>query len=133
MAQREIRFRAWDGTTMFDVAQITFNDSLWSCDKGRGVSIKYQPHIELMQYTGLKDKNGKEIYDRDIISYTFDSLLLKGEIHWNSYCGEWQYKYMGANNHTVTDNLWLLLSNTRFPKNVTVIGNIYENPELIGK
>ena len=66
-----------------------------------------------MQFTGLHDKNGKEIYEGDIIAFRNEKgeITLKGEIYWES-------------------------RNAKFsdfsPKNqVEVIGNIYENPELL--
>ena len=69
---REIKFRAWTGDDMVDVSAIIF-------DEGTKVS-PYEPHIldshndvhllkdiELMQYTGLRDKNGTEIYEGDVV------------------------------------------------------------------
>jgi uncharacterized phage protein (TIGR01671 family) len=68
---REIKFRAWNGKEVKQVDQITIGENTWSCENGYGVSIPYQPSIILMQYTGLKDKNGKEIYEGDIVKGIF--------------------------------------------------------------
>lgn len=76
--------------------------------------------IELMQSTGLKDKNGVEIYEGDII--VFDSLpKVKVYIEWRKenagfHFGDW---YENCFPYTNTD--------------ATIIGNIYENPELLDK
>jgi uncharacterized phage protein (TIGR01671 family) len=117
---REIKFRAWDGENMFDVAQITFNDGTWDISKGRGVSVCFQPHIILMQYTGLKDKNGKEIYEGDIIqdselsyairfgNFTLGDAEIVGFHCWNDEYGE---GVIGKIDEDV----------------IEVIGNIYEN------
>jgi len=80
---REIKFRAWTGDDMVDVSAIIF-------DEGTKVS-PYEPHIldshndvhllkdiELMQYTGLRDKNGVEIYEGDVV----EDSKGRGEVLW---------------------------------------------------
>ena len=80
---REIKFRAWTGDDMVDVSAIIF-------DEGTKVS-PYEPHIldshndvhllkdiELMQYTGLRDKNGTEIYEGDLV----EDSKGRGEVLW---------------------------------------------------
>jgi len=74
-----------------------------------------------MQYTGVKDKNNKEIYEGDIVKYN-DKLT--GVIVW---------KYIGFvlelfNKKKSTIILWYDIDNR---DNIEVLGNIYENPELV--
>lgn len=72
---REIKFRAWlkDDKRMVEVRSIDFHE------EGNIITVNYndifgfelnENEIELMQYTGLKDKNGKEIYEGDVVNFT---------------------------------------------------------------
>jgi uncharacterized phage protein (TIGR01671 family) len=124
---REIKFRAWDKERK-DMRQIKLMDwsewwvstgSTWERENGLEYgernSFKNEEtdrHI-LMQYTGLKDKNGKEIYEGDIV--------------------EWDEKEWGAPNREVVIWDYELLSSRRtdWKQFCEVIGNIYENPELL--
>lgn len=75
----------------------------------------------VMQYTGLKDKNGKEIWEGDIVKWeTFKGI---GEVFWDSDNAWW-----GLRDHD-GEGSWLSGSNSV----CEVIGNIYENPDLLEK
>ncbi|PZM86351.1 hypothetical protein DLH72_01285 [Candidatus Gracilibacteria bacterium] len=74
--------------------------------------------LELMQYTGLKDKNGKEIYEGDILQIG----LRKYEVIWEDGFYRLFDRKAEAKEKYCSLNL----------KDLKIIGNIYENPELIG-
>ncbi|EJT5924501.1 YopX family protein [Clostridium perfringens] len=80
----------------------------------------------LMQYTGLKDKNGKEIYEGDILSikiYSGDKVIVEGKtvVEFKDGCFGVIWGH---------DKAFLSL-NSFFKAKFEVIGNIYENPELL--
>lgn len=112
--KREIKFRAWDGKRMLppeDISQAPeYRTWLGKTDVG-----------PLMQYTGLKDKNGVEICEGDVIkaTITFMSFQLKGQV-------VFERGYFGI---CVPDN------DETLPlyglSDFEVLGNIYENPELV--
>lgn len=106
--EREIKFRAWDGISMSQ------NTKMIKEIADGGIKSRDIDRLTFLQYTGLKDKNGKEIYEGDII-------LICGQKH--------EVKYEGC-----FFDAYPLLSyaNTlyRYHDESEVIGNIYENPEL---
>jgi len=127
---REIKFRAWDkkGREMFRVIMLSFpvgrNEIIVS---GRGGSITLDKRREgryLMQYTGLHDKNGKEIYEGDIIK-TFGLLdNITGPVEFSDYKLTWQIHPSRWN-----EDVGFELFDIRV--HLEVIGNIYENPDLL--
>lgn len=139
LMKREIKFRAWCRNGQFDdegerqLFVMIDSDSLSFADfKPLKDQLKdIDDEIYIMQYTGLKDNNGKEIYDGDIIAYTTCGIRCRANIIWNEYCGAWHYQYKGALGGTPCDYLEKIMHNSRFPAEPEVIGNIYENPELI--
>src|SRR5690606_17749454 len=133
---REIKFRAWDkeNEVMIYPKGILFDGRVvnFSC----GILEPFEGY-ELMQYTGLKDKNGKEIYEGDIVSgQSFESSMLE---HWNfdvEYEPEiYVIKYHHASFKTFDlKGRWVAVLNHHVSSKVDdlqVIGNIYENSELI--
>lgn len=149
---REIKFRAWDKNnnewlyssraellTFYGFA--IFGECTLLCTP----SIDDLINVEITQYTGLKDENGIEIYEGDIIQFTywwFDGNVaesnLTGTIVYSDVCMSFQLK--GVKNkdwqqHTGhdNDNEYLTpFSELDFEEaDFKVIGNIYENPELL--
>lgn len=78
---------------------------------------KYKDEIVLMQYIGFEDNNGKKIYEGDIINIDYGEVVVKAVVE---YCGT---SFFGSTN---ADN-WDL---NEYHK-IEVLGNIYENPELM--
>lgn len=122
---REIKFRAWNKKEKY--MEIVDDLQMFSNDLSIGIPSKdyflRKDDVELMQYTGLHDKNGKEIYEGDIVKYRdsrgqhiekviFDKGCFYAGMHWGS-----------------STRVAPKLINTRITE---VIGNIYDNLELLG-
>lgn len=126
---REIKFRAWHKylKKMFKIGQITLEEGTWNFepnDRGFiGMSIPYQTSFVLMQYTGLHDKNGKEIYEGDIVKYRDSTGQHIEKVIFDKGCF-----YAGMHGGSST-RVAPKLINTRITE---VIGNIYDNLELLG-
>jgi len=131
---REIKFRMWDKKhkKWADVNQLTdWNtyDIFAVVLKGNHhcpyqvFSVKSDVEYDLLQYTGLKDKNGKEIYDGDIVKSwdeeSEDADEYIDEVKLNLISGIW----FGKNRYC----------HLGLPRGFEVIGNIYENPDLLAK
>lgn len=124
---REIKFRAWhkDLKKMFKIGQITLEKGIWNFEPNDrdfiGMSIPYQPSFVLMQYTGLHDKNGKEIYEGDIVKIKYRDEDI----------GKVIYEHNGFSIDVT--NMNKNYGRVSFVNNfMEVIGNIYDNPELLG-
>ena len=115
---REIKFRAWDGEQIMPAFWVDERKDFFGLIYQRGMS-----KVQFMQYTGLKDKNGKEIYEGDIVKY--DSGNLFG-IEFKF--GKWLC--VNKNDDLKTGILYDLLNAS---VEIEVISNIYENPELLKK
>ena len=140
---REIKFRAWDktGQIMFVPIGYSYIDGYLTCisEAKRTMQNDVTEHLDetwyedyreprysdgkseiiLMQYTGLKDNNGKEIYEGDLINEPeeYGSIFNPWKVIWedNAFFGLEGYDYEAQ------------LEWDKFE----VIGNIYENPELL--
>lgn len=77
------------------------------------------------QYTGLTDKNGKKIFDGDILAFS-DRLVY---VHWHDYCGCWDCSYIKEIDGKPT--LHEDRSPNKWRYKAEVIGNIHDNPELL--
>lgn len=133
MKQREIKFRAWNGKEMIYEAGFCFNHinqlfkkdftDVFIIDGIESGEILYNGDYGdciIMQSTGLKDKNGKEIYEGDIVEHYHLGEVIKSIIHWNEEKAMFCLRYDGdkLNGHH--------LNNSQY----TVIGNIYEDYKL---
>lgn len=122
---REIKFRSWDNDKMIDVKILEYVPEHKSFSGKAGYNINYHlgiPAENLMQYTGLKDKNGKEIYEGDILK---TSNCPNVHVYWFEQGGRWNGKYVGLSEDCEINSSISFTSE--------VIGNIYQNPELLEK
>lgn len=116
---REIKFRAWDklNKEMFNVEIIDFQERKLYKDS---VSYCKFENIELMQYTGLKDMKGKEIYEGDIVTLhngKYKVIFNTEEARFVLRDDEFELEIPFTNNNS---------------KRMEIVGNIYENSELLG-
>lgn len=119
---REIKFRVFDPNTNSMVGTDVGIDKIHLCDFD-GDNITEQEGLVIMQYTGLKDKNGKEIYEGDVVKGFW---WKNGESH--RHIGKVTYGMAAFK--VVGIKQYLGMSDELSPV-YEVIGNIYENPELI--
>lgn len=116
------KFRAWstDKKIMAEVRTLRFTDELVETDKFVERSIE---GAKLMQSTGLLDKNGKEIFEGDILDYNGRKVIVK----WHGSYAGFIYEFVDELKNRTAEWQPLYLSYYKFE----IIGNIYENPELL--
>ena len=124
------KFRAWHNELgrMMSISDMWFNvDSLGEIGLNDAVMNDYitvsPDEIELMQSTGLKDKNGKEIFEGDIVDYKGRKAVIK----WHGSYASFIYRFVDELQERVSEWPPLFLSYYHFE----IIGNIYENKELL--
>lgn len=94
-----------------------------------GDGITYMVSAEdlvLMQSTGLKDKNGKEIFEGDILACKTDDEVINLNIFWDEEHALFMFE---SKKYNEQEPLAELVENNTYP--FEIIGNIYENPELL--
>lgn len=135
---REIKFRVWDKyeKQMYPISSIDYDIfsqeiRIIAVGHKNGMCTAYNKNhnsekcditaLELMQYTGLHDKNGKEIYEGDIVKIKYRDEDI----------GKVIYEYNGFSIDVT--NMNKNYGRVSFVNNfIEVIGNIYDNPELLG-
>jgi uncharacterized phage protein (TIGR01671 family) len=142
---REIKFRAWNKekkqmTPSFNLWSLTEDENFNLCLDGYG--ILYPSRVILMQFTGLHDKNGKEIYEGDIVRiitavneyYDEEGDLIEDENEKIAFISFDDGTFVAENSSGEIcqwddgTHDWYSLENAII---LEVIGNIYENPELL--
>lgn len=119
-----VKFRAWDGgslSRMYSPEEVMVgNGDIWIIDED-SVAGEWLVNndLVLMQSSGMTDKNGKEIFDGDVLG-SKDGML-NGVVKYNSKLGMWTNDLLLYNNF---EKLWSIADSRE------IIGNIYENPEL---
>ena len=127
---REIKFRAWlkEERKMVNVETlfIGINRLCFGNSKTEDLFFRDFEEVELMQYTGLKDKNGKEIYEGDIIKYKFPYDRRLNHISPVKFL-ETETSFGVKDRYGNEIPLYMITTNNFFE----VIGNIYENKNLL--
>lgn len=129
---RQIKFRGWRQGKMIDLANFT-PLALDANLNTSGLFIPFLPDMILMQYTGLKDRQGVEIYEGDIISRThskdhkYDS---KQGLRFGAVVFTMGMFIVEYTPHEFQESLTYFTDNV-FDCGSEVIGNIHENPELL--
>lgn len=134
-----VKFRAWDKKhkEMLKVVSINFDEKfirgLSEVESNLDIESSYNfEDIELMQFTGVKDKHGIEIYEGDIIDKGYHNFSIENRIGYVEFA-------QGGDSDGLAHEIWLgwITNNDDSLLDVheysTVLGNKYEHPNIINK
>ena len=130
---REIKFRAWCGERMYYMENFDF----FINECGACINVNHPEYGKtykvtkwnLMQYSGLKDRNGQEVFEGDVIKMIalHNDHNQKGAVDYASiYFSHGQF-CIALDGYKIGTPLF----NVKLSSSVEVIGNIHENPELL--
>lgn len=120
---REIQFRVWTGDGMVYNIERTYD---WE-------TLKLDNNKYLMQYTGLHDRNGKEIYEGDIVEFgTYNKEYENTENDWLNHISVCPVEYINGG-FGVEGNTFDYWETEMGYDYIKVIGNIYKNSNLLEK
>jgi uncharacterized phage protein (TIGR01671 family) len=138
---REIKFRSWDKEYNIMIEPNDIRPSNYELITGNGQVMEFEERHSylgtditfddisdkriLMQYTGLKDKNGKEIYEGDIIQFSKNSNSI-WKVYFNTELGFWGVENVGKDYGVILSELYQW-------GHWEIIGNIHENTDLLEK
>ena len=124
---REIKFRVWDveNKEMLNVQELDFEPTFY----GGRIAIRpdqYNDYFDtedmiLMQYTGVNDRCGKEIYENDIVYVAGEDE--NATIEWDEETARFVIHFDG----------WIADFDNYYGKELEIMGDIYNNPELLGE
>ena len=117
---RDIRFRAWD-----KVSKTMYTDAINNCVDSFDLVLKHPQIYEVMEFTGLKDKNGVEIYEGDIVTVFDAGEVFTGIVAYDLE----ECDFKATNGEEDYGNNFSYIGSVI--EEIEVIGNIYENPELL--
>jgi len=122
----ELKFRAWTGKLMINRGLCDRN---WYDDDNKcvtGAMPDDKNNLAIMQFTGLTDKNGKDVFEGDLLQNESGRI---GKVVWHKYCACWDaevvYAPRSSDFHGFINRDWKY--------HVEVIGNCHQHPELMDR